>query len=145
MTFGTEKNLHTAYKQFEISDFEMAYNAFLRRLTMTKFMVTHHYAYLVLKMLGPNRVITIRQDVKRAYNYERESCKIAEALLASVELQDPKKVMAKDPPPPPASVMPKSKTLKMSIQSKDKLNKTIPLFPSHPTKVAHMGNNLDPK
>jgi hypothetical protein len=99
MTFGTEKNLHTAYKQFEISDFEMAYNAFLRRLTMTKFMVTHHYAYLVLKMLGPNRVITIRQDVKRAYNYERESCKIAEALLASVELQDPKKVMAEYPPP----------------------------------------------
>jgi hypothetical protein len=54
--------------QFEIADFEMAYNTFLRRLTLTKFMTIPHYAYLVLKMLGPNDVIFVKGDVKRAYD-----------------------------------------------------------------------------
>jgi hypothetical protein len=54
--------------QFEIADFEMAYNTFLRRLTLTKFMTIPHYAYLVLKMLGPNDVISVKGDVKRAYD-----------------------------------------------------------------------------
>jgi hypothetical protein len=36
--------------QFEVADFKMAYNAFLGRSTLTKFMAIPHYAYLVLKM-----------------------------------------------------------------------------------------------
>jgi hypothetical protein len=38
-------------------------------------MTIPHYAYLVLKMLGPNGVISIKGDVKRAYDGDRESCK----------------------------------------------------------------------
>jgi hypothetical protein len=49
--------------QFEIADFEMTYNAFLRRSTLTKFVAVAHYAYLILKMLGPNGVMSIRGDV----------------------------------------------------------------------------------
>jgi hypothetical protein len=54
--------------QFEVADFEMAYNAFLRRLALTKFMVIPHYTYLVLKMPEPNGVIFIKGDVKCAYD-----------------------------------------------------------------------------
>jgi hypothetical protein len=50
--------------QFEVADFESAYNVFLGRLGPSKFMAIPHYAYLVLKMLGPNGVITIKGDVK---------------------------------------------------------------------------------
>jgi hypothetical protein len=64
MMFGTRENFHTKYIQFEVADFETAYNAFLRRLALTKFMVIPHYAYLVLKMQGSNGVISIRGDVK---------------------------------------------------------------------------------
>jgi hypothetical protein len=51
-------------------------------------MAIAHYAYLVLKMLGPCGVISIRGDVKRAFNCDKESCKIADRLTTSVELQE---------------------------------------------------------
>jgi hypothetical protein len=35
-------------------------------------MAISHYAYLVLKMLGPCGVISIRGNVKRAFDYDRE-------------------------------------------------------------------------
>jgi hypothetical protein len=64
VTFGTQENFRTEYMQFEVADFEMAYNAFLGRPALTKFMVIPQYAYLVLKMEGPKRVISIKGDVK---------------------------------------------------------------------------------
>jgi hypothetical protein len=72
--------------QFEVADFEMAYNAFLGRHALTKFMAVPHYAYLVLKMPGPNGAISISGDVKRAYDCDRESYETVDRLLASTEL-----------------------------------------------------------
>jgi hypothetical protein len=46
----------------------MAYNAFLRWPTLTKFMAIPHYAYLVLKMPGPHGAISIREDIKHTYD-----------------------------------------------------------------------------
>jgi hypothetical protein len=57
--------------QVEVARFEMAYNAFLRRPALTKFMAILHYAYLVLKMLGLNGVTSIKEHVKQAYNCDR--------------------------------------------------------------------------
>jgi hypothetical protein len=59
--------------QFKVADFKTAYNAFLGQPALTKFMAIPHYAYLVLKIPGPHNVISIRGDVKRTYNYDRES------------------------------------------------------------------------
>jgi hypothetical protein len=61
---------------------------------------------------------------------------------ASIELQELKKALAKSPSDP---IMPKAKTSKKSIQPDDPLSKTVPLSTEEPSKVAHMGNNLDPK
>jgi hypothetical protein len=72
--------------QFEVADFEMAYNAFLEMPALTKFMVISHYAYLVLKMPVPKGVIIIKGDVKLAYDCDRKSCETVGALLASIEL-----------------------------------------------------------
>jgi hypothetical protein len=41
--------------------------------------------------------------------------------------------------------MPEAKTSKTSIQLEDTVSKTIPLSTEKPFKVAHVGNNLDPK
>jgi hypothetical protein len=41
--------------------------------------------------------------------------------------------------------MPEAKTSKTSIQAEDTLCKIIPLFTEEPSKVAHVGKNLDPK
>jgi hypothetical protein len=128
--------------QFEVVDFETTYNAFLGRPILTKFMVVPHYAYMVMKMPGPNGIISIRGDVKHAYDYDRESCEMADRLLASTELQELKMALAESHPDP---IMPEAKTSKVSIQLKDNLSKTVPLSLDELSKVTHVGNSLDPK
>jgi hypothetical protein len=66
MTFGARENFCTENLQFEVADFEMTYNAFLRWPALTKFMAIPHYGYLGLKMPGPHHVVSIRGDIKRA-------------------------------------------------------------------------------
>jgi hypothetical protein len=97
--FGTQENFRTETIQFEVADFETAYNAFLGRPVLTKFMVILHYAYLVLKMSGPRGVISIRGDDKRAYDCDKESCEMANRLAAFTELQELKEALAESPPP----------------------------------------------
>jgi hypothetical protein len=101
-----------------------------------------HYVYLVLKILGPHGVISIRGDVKRAFDCDRESCEIDNRLIASTELQELKQALAESLIDP---VMPEAKTSKTSIQPEDTLSKTISLSTEEPSKVAQVGNNLDPK
>jgi hypothetical protein len=80
-----------------------------------------HYAYMVLKMPGPRGVIPIRGDVKRAFDYDRESYEKADRLTASAELQELKQALT-EPPPAPDQVVPVAKT---SIQPEDTLSKMI--------------------
>jgi hypothetical protein len=68
VAFRTRENFYTECMKFEVTNFKTAYNAFFRRPTLTKFMAVLHYAYLVLKMSSPNRVISIKGDVKCAYH-----------------------------------------------------------------------------
>jgi hypothetical protein len=105
-------------------------------------MAIPHYAYLVLKMPGLHGVISIRGDAKRAYDSGRESCEMADRLMASADLQDLKQALVESPLEP---VMPEANTSMTSIQSEDLLSKTIPLSTEEPSNVAHVGNNLDPK
>jgi hypothetical protein len=98
VTFRTRENFCTETIQFEVADFEIAYNAFLGWPAHSKFMVIPHYAYLVLKMLGPRGIIAIREDVKRAFDCDRKSCETADT--ASTELQELKQALAKSPKTP---------------------------------------------
>jgi hypothetical protein len=100
-------------------------------------MAIPHYTYLVLKMPSPNGVISVNGDIKQAYDCDKESCEMTDALLASIELQNRKKAMVKSLPDP---VMPESRTSKLSIHPE-----IIQLFLSDPSKVTHVGNSLDPK
>jgi hypothetical protein len=88
-------------------------------------------------------VISIRGDIKRDYDCDKESYETADRLRASVELQELKMALAESPPPDP--VMPEAKTTKASIQLEHSLSKTVPLSMEEPSKVAHVRNNLDPK
>jgi hypothetical protein len=124
VTFGTRENFHTENLQFEVADFKTAYNAFLGRPTLTKFMAISHYAYLALKMLGLHGVISIKEDIKCAYDYDKESCEMVDRLTVSIELLELKKALAESPL---ELIMPGAKTSKMSIQPEDTLNKMIPL------------------
>ncbi len=63
-------------------------------------------------------------------------------LTVSTELQELKKALAESHPDP---IMPEAKTSNVFIQPEDNLSMTIPLSPDEPSKVAHVGNSLDPK
>jgi hypothetical protein len=89
-------------------------------------------------------IISITRDTERAFDCYRESCETADRLTMTVELQDMKKALP-EPPPLPSLVIPDSKTSKTSIQLEDSLSKTVPLSTEEPSKVAHIGNNIDPK
>jgi hypothetical protein len=83
--FGARENIRTKYMHFEVADFKMAYNAYMGRPALTKFMVVPHYAYLVLKLAITNGVVSIKEDVKRAYDYDLEGCEMVDILLEFVE------------------------------------------------------------
>jgi hypothetical protein len=70
VTFGTLSNYHTEFIKFKVADFESLYHAILGRLALAKFMVIPHYPYLLLKMPGPNGVLSFRGDLKRAFDIQ---------------------------------------------------------------------------
>jgi hypothetical protein len=100
ITFGTRENFRTKTIQFVVADFETAYNTFMGWPTLSKIMAIPHYAYLALKMPGPRGVISIRGDIKWAFDCDRESCETTDRLTASAELQELKQALAESLPPP---------------------------------------------
>jgi hypothetical protein len=88
VTFGIPENFYMENLQFEVANFETAYNTFLGWPALTKFMLIPQYVYLVLKMPGPCGVISIRGYVKRAFDCDRESYETTDRLTAFAELQD---------------------------------------------------------
>jgi hypothetical protein len=84
VTFGTPSNYCTEFIKFEITDFEYSYHATLRRPALAKFMAIPHYPYLLLKMPGPNGVLSLRGDLKRAFDCDVQAVQIAaKAQVAS--------------------------------------------------------------
>ena len=96
---------------------------------------------MVLKLLGPNSIITLRGDVQRSYRCDQESCTLVENLqvkaerdniqLTAATLQDEGEVPAK-------------KAAKSGI-SADQDFKKISLDSSDPTKTALIGTQLNDK
>jgi hypothetical protein len=111
MTIGTWENFRTENIQFKATDFETAYNTFLGRPMLSKFVAIPHYVYLVSKIPRPHGIISTRGDIKQAFDYDR---------VASVELQELKQALVESSPDPG---MPEAKISKMSIQPEDTLRR----------------------
>jgi hypothetical protein len=62
VTFGTPENYRTEFLRFEVVRFDCGYNAIIRRPGLAKFMDIPHYPYMILKMSGPQGIITVRAD-----------------------------------------------------------------------------------
>ena len=76
-TFRTPSNYHTEFIKFEVADFDSSYHAILGRPALAKFMAIPHYPYLLLKMSGPNGVLSLRSDLKRAFDCDVQAIQIA--------------------------------------------------------------------
>ena len=86
--FGTAKHFRVDYVNFLITDFSMAYHAILGQLALAKFMSVPYYAYLVLKMLTKQGVLSLRANLDVTYNCEKESFTLAKATDISIRMQD---------------------------------------------------------
>jgi hypothetical protein len=62
VTFGTEENFRMENVQFDVAEVNLPFNAIIGRLALYRFMAIAHYRYLVLKMLSPAGVLTVRGD-----------------------------------------------------------------------------------
>jgi hypothetical protein len=64
VTFGTPENYRTEFLRFEVANFNCGYNAIIGRPGLAKFMAIPHYTYMILKMPGPQGIITVRATSK---------------------------------------------------------------------------------
>src|SRR6266498_1105272 len=126
VTFGSRENFWTEDITFEVADFEAAYHAILGRPALAKFMAVPHYTYMLMKLPGPNGVISLQGDVRRSYEADQDSI-----WLTAATLQDEGEV-------------PTKKAAKTGI-SADQEVKKITLDPSDPAKTALIGTGLGDK
>jgi hypothetical protein len=139
VTFGVRENFRTKNTTFEVADFEAAYHAIIGRPALAKFMAVPHYTYLIMKMPGPNGVITLRSDVKQAFTCNKESCDMAQShkrLRGQLEVRLAASTSGEGEVP--------TKKIAKSGDG-DAKTKKIPLDPSDPSKTAVIGAELDPK
>lgn len=78
---------------FEVAPFKSGYHTLQGRPAYAKFMVLLCYAYLQLKMLGPNGVITISSNASNALEAKVATLEHAEAALVSAELKEIKRMV----------------------------------------------------
>jgi hypothetical protein len=77
IAFETPTNYHTEFIKFEVADFELSYHAILGRPALPKFMAIPQYPYLLLKMPGPNDVLSLQGNLKRAFDCDVQAIQIA--------------------------------------------------------------------
>jgi hypothetical protein len=66
VTFGTLENYRTEFLRFKVANFDCGYNAIIGRPGLAKFMAIPHYTYMILKMPGPQGIITVCADFQGA-------------------------------------------------------------------------------
>lgn len=73
ITFSTKENYQTEQIKFEVANIESSYHAILGRPALAKFMAVPHYIYLLLKMPGKTGVLSLRCDLQKSYECEKEA------------------------------------------------------------------------
>lgn len=88
VVFGTREIFRREKLEFEVVDFPSQYHAILGRPAYSRFMAVSHHTYLLLKMPGPNGVITIKGNFARSDACNREFHKILESFGMHAEFFD---------------------------------------------------------
>jgi hypothetical protein len=76
--FGNRQNYRIEKLDFEVMDWPSQYHAILGRPAFSRFMAVPHYTYLVLKMLGPKGIITIKGSFEVSDLCDKEFHKMAQ-------------------------------------------------------------------
>jgi hypothetical protein len=145
VTFGESRdNYRTEYIKFEVTDFEMSYNAILGRPAIAKFMAVPHYTYLVLKMPSPAGVLSLQGDSKISHDCDTEVVEIAstnQLLNAMMEIYAAMKKLA----PSELDIPEKSDKTNKPQPAEEVLVKKIDLGTGDSSKTTTIGAGFEPK
>jgi hypothetical protein len=83
--FGTKEIFCHESIWFEVVKLNIPYHALLGHPALSKFMAVLHYAYLKMKLSGPQGIITISDCYKHSLECTKASSKLAEALVSTEE------------------------------------------------------------
>jgi hypothetical protein len=86
VTFRTPTNYRTKFIKFEVANFDSSYHAIFGCPALAKFMAVPHYPYLLIKMSGPNCVLSLRGDLKHSYGCDTEAVQIATKAQLALEV-----------------------------------------------------------
>ena len=136
VVFGDPANFRKEKLEFEVVDWPSQYHAILGRPTFARFMAVPHYAYLLLKMPGPNSTITVRGDYQKSDSYDRDFNKISESFGMHEELSQLSSSIDYSLPPVTQSTTPDREFNKSSD------TRTHQMHPTDPTKTAIISANL---
>jgi hypothetical protein len=88
--FRNCKNYRREKLDFEVMDWPSQYHVILRRPAFLQFMVVPHYTYLVLKMPGPNGIITVKGSFELSDLCDKEFHKMAQNFSMMANYGEPK-------------------------------------------------------
>jgi hypothetical protein len=123
VTFGTPENYRTEFLRFEVASFDCGYNAIISRPGLAKFMAIPLYSYMILKMLGPQGIITVRADFQGATECFRG------AIQAALTTR----------PPPTSSAQANTKPEEDLTIPANKAQAVTSIWPTEETKRINLG------
>ena len=83
VVFGTPENFRSEELIFDIVPFRSGYHALLGRTAFARFNAVPHYAYLKLKIPGPNGVIIVNGNTERSLRTEEQTAAFAAEVQAA--------------------------------------------------------------
>ena len=87
VVFGSPDNFRSEELIFDIVPFRSGYHALLGRTAFAKFNAVLHYAYLKLKMPGPQGVIMVNENTERSLLTEEHTVALAAEVQSSLSRQ----------------------------------------------------------
>jgi hypothetical protein len=88
--FENQQNYRREKLDFEVMDWPSQYHVILGRPAFLRFMAVPHYTYLVLKMPGPNGIITVKGSFELSDLCDKEFHKMAQNFGMMANYGEPK-------------------------------------------------------
>jgi hypothetical protein len=88
--FGNRQNYRREKLDFKVMDWPSQYHVILGRPAFSRFMAVPHYTYLVLKMPGPNGIITVKGRFELSDLCDKEFHKMAQNFGMMANYGEPK-------------------------------------------------------
>jgi hypothetical protein len=138
VTFGTAENYRTEYIKFEVADFETSYHTIFGRPALANFTAVPHYVYLILKMPSPKGVLSLKGDLKRSFDCDKEAIELPAQMCEVLALS--KKKEKEEPIFPEKNLGPMKMKPSQGVEIK-----AIDLGTGDSSKIVLIGSGLPPQ